>query len=75
MMDLGEQAHRVKFMIRDRGSNYTAAFDAVLAGAGIRTVLCNVQTPRRWWQVLGSNQRRLSRRFYRPFLPDHRNGR
>src|SRR6266702_3415593 len=46
MMDLGEQAHRVKIMIRDRGSNYTAAFDAVLAGAGIRTVLCNVQTPR-----------------------------
>ena len=46
MMDLGEQAHRVKFMIRDRGSNYTTAFDAVLAGAGIRTVLCNVRTPR-----------------------------
>ena len=46
IMDLGEQAHRVKFMIRDRGSNYTAAFDAVLADAGIRTVLCNVRTPR-----------------------------
>ena len=46
IMDLGEQAHQVKFMIRDRGSNYTAAFDAVLAGAGIRTVLCNVRTPR-----------------------------
>jgi putative transposase len=46
LMDLGEQAHRVKFMIRDRGSNFTAAFDAVLAGAGIRTVLCNVRTPR-----------------------------
>src|SRR5271166_1442875 len=46
MMDLGEHAHQVKFMIRDRGSNYTAAFDAVLAGAGIRTVLCNVRTPR-----------------------------
>ena len=29
LMDLGEQAHRVKFMIRDRGSNFTAAFDAV----------------------------------------------
>jgi len=42
MMDLGERAHRVKFMIRDRGSNFTAAFDAVLADAGIRTVLCNV---------------------------------
>jgi transposase InsO family protein len=45
IMDLGDQAHRVKFMIRDRGSNFTAAFDAVLADAGIRTVLCNVQTP------------------------------
>jgi putative transposase len=46
VMDLGEQAHRVKFMIRDRRSNFTTAFDAVLAGAGIRTVLCNVRTPR-----------------------------
>ena len=46
IMDLGEQTHQVKYMIRDRGSNYTAAFDAVLADAGIRTVLCNVQTPR-----------------------------
>lgn len=46
IMDLGEQAHRVKFMIRDRGSNYAAAFDAVLADAGIRTVLCNIRTPR-----------------------------
>jgi hypothetical protein len=46
LMDLGEQAHQVKFMIRDRGSNYTAAFDAVLADTGIRTVLCNVRTPR-----------------------------
>ena len=46
IMDLGEQTHRVKFMIRDRGSNFTAAFDAVLADAGIRTVLCNVRTPR-----------------------------
>ena len=26
------------------------------------------------WQVLGSNQRRLSRRFYRPPIPAHRNG-
>jgi hypothetical protein len=45
-MDLDEQAHRVKFMIRDRGSDFTAAFGAVLAGGGIRTVLCNIQTPR-----------------------------
>jgi putative transposase len=46
LMDLGGQAERMKFMIRDRGSNFTAAFDAVFADAGIRTVLCNVQTPR-----------------------------
>ena len=46
IMDLGEQAERMKFMIRDRGSNFTAAFDAVLADAGIRSVLCNVRTPR-----------------------------
>ena len=46
IMDLGDQAVRVKFMIRDRGSNFTTAFDAVLADAGIRTVLCSIQTPR-----------------------------
>ena len=46
LMDLGEQTHRVKFMIRDRGPDFTAAFDAVLADAGVRTVLCNVATPR-----------------------------
>src|SRR5450755_1270353 len=46
VMDLDAEADRVKFMIRDRGSNFTAAFDAVLADAGIRTVLCNVRTPR-----------------------------
>jgi putative transposase len=46
IMDLGDQADRAKFMIRDRGSNFTTAFDAVLADAGIRTALCNIQTPR-----------------------------
>ena len=43
LMDLGGQAARMKFMIRDRGSNFTA-FDAVLADAGIRTVLGKVRT-------------------------------
>jgi hypothetical protein len=46
LLDLGDEAHRVKFMIRDRGSYFTAVFDAILADAGIRTVLCNVRTPR-----------------------------
>ena len=44
-MDLGDQTDRVRFIIRDRGPNFTTAFDAVLADAGIRTVLCNVRTP------------------------------
>jgi putative transposase len=44
-MNLGEHADRVKLMIRDRGPNFTAAFDAVLADAGIRTVLCSIRTP------------------------------
>src|SRR5450755_3253014 len=46
LMDLGEQTQRVTFMIRDRGSNFTDIFDAVLVDAGIRAVLCNVRTPR-----------------------------
>src|ERR1022692_4071662 len=46
IMDLGGQAEQMKFMIRDRGPDFTAAFDAVLADAGILTVLCNVRTPR-----------------------------
>jgi putative transposase len=46
MMDLGDPADRIKFMIRDRDSKFTDAFDSVLAAAGIRTVLCNIQTPR-----------------------------
>ena len=47
LMDLGDEAHRAKFMSRDRGSNYLAAFDAVLADAGIRAVLCSIRTPRK----------------------------
>ena len=31
MMNLGEQTHRIKFMIRDRGSNFTSASGAILA--------------------------------------------
>ena len=46
LMDLGGQADRVRFMIRDRRSNSTDPFDTVLADAGIRILLCNVRTPR-----------------------------
>ena len=34
LMDLGEHVHRAKFMIRGRGPDFTAAFDAVLAMPG-----------------------------------------
>ena len=40
LMDLSEQTRPAKFMVRDRGTSFTTAFDAVLASAGIRTVLC-----------------------------------
>ena len=65
LIDLDDAAATVKFLIRDRGSNFTAAFDTVLADAGIRTVLCNVRTPRmnaileRW---IGSVRRELLNR-------------
>jgi len=36
IMDLGDHASRVTFMIRDRGSNFTTAFDAVLARSSVR---------------------------------------
>jgi len=32
IMDLGEQAHQIKFMIRDRGSNFTVALVASKIG-------------------------------------------
>lgn len=65
VMDLHDAAAVVKFLIRDRGSNFTEAFDTVLADAGIRTVLCNARTPRmnaimeRW---IGSVRRELLNR-------------
>jgi putative transposase len=37
-MDLDEHTHRFRFLIRDRDAKFTAAFDAVLAAAGIATV-------------------------------------
>src|SRR4051812_43016462 len=38
LMDLDEQAQRFRFLIRDRDSKFSTAFDAVFAAAGIEAV-------------------------------------
>jgi putative transposase len=38
LMDLGDRPARFKFLIRDRDSKYTAAFDDVFAGNGTRVI-------------------------------------
>jgi hypothetical protein len=46
LVDLGDHADQFRFLIRDRGSKFTAAFDAVFAGADIRIIRSPVRTPR-----------------------------
>jgi putative transposase len=46
LMDLGEHANRFQFLIRDRDSKFTAAFDAVFAGADIRIIRTPARAPR-----------------------------
>jgi hypothetical protein len=46
LMDLGERAGRFKFLIRDRDSKFTMAFDEVFAGNGTRVITTPVRSPR-----------------------------
>ena len=46
LMDLGERAARFQFLIRDRAGQFTEAFDAVLAGAGIDVLKIPPRSPR-----------------------------
>ena len=46
LMDLGERADRFRFLIRDRAGQFTEAFDAVLAGAGIEVVKIPPRSPK-----------------------------
>jgi putative transposase len=45
LMDLGERAARFRFLIRDRDSKFTAAFDQVLAGNGAQVIKTLVRSP------------------------------
>lgn len=45
LMDLEEQAHRFKYLIRDRGPQFVASFDVDFAAAGIDVVKTAVQAP------------------------------
>jgi hypothetical protein len=46
LMDLGERAARFRFLVRDRAGQFTEAFNAVLAGAGIEVVKIPPRSPR-----------------------------
>jgi putative transposase len=46
LMDLGDRAAGFRFLVRDRAGQFTASFDAVLAGAGIEAVTIPPRSPR-----------------------------
>ena len=46
MMELGERVGEFRFLVRDRAGQFTASFDAVLAGAGIQAVRIPPRCPR-----------------------------
>jgi hypothetical protein len=46
LIGLGDRAAGFRFLVRDRAGQFTAAFDAVLAGAGIKVVKIPPRSPR-----------------------------
>src|SRR5207237_9008953 len=46
LMDLGQRATSVKFLIRDRAGQFTSSFDAVFTAEGIRVLASPPQAPK-----------------------------
>ncbi|WP_189313425.1 integrase core domain-containing protein, partial [Streptomyces brasiliensis] len=57
LMDLDDAGSTARFLIRDRDSKFTAAFDALMTDTGIKIVTTGIRTPRmnslieRWIQT------------------------
>jgi putative transposase len=56
LMDFGERAGRFKFLIRDRDSKFTGAFDDVFSGNGTRVIKTPVRSHRRTPSPSGSSE-------------------
>jgi hypothetical protein len=46
LIDLDDAGHRIRFLIRDRDTKFTTAFDAVFTAIDIRIIKTTVRAPR-----------------------------
>jgi putative transposase len=46
LMEMGEQADRLRFILRDRDTKFTAVFDRVFTASGLRVIITPPRAPR-----------------------------